>query len=216
MKIALIGGHGKIALLLEPLLVAAGHEVSAVIRNPKQTTDVEATGARAVVADIETLDAHDWDELLTGHDAVIWSAGGGGNADRTRAVDLDAAIASIDAAGRAGIGRYVMVSYFGAGLDHGVPQDDAFHAYAESKARADAHLRESGLTWTILGPSTLTLEPAGGIELNRDGSVDGGSVSRETVAHVAAAAVEDERTYGRMLEFNDGETSIEKAFDDLP
>ena len=38
-----------------------------------------------------------------------------------------------------------MVSYFGAGPDHGVPEDNAFHAYAEAKTAADEHLQ--GTAW---------------------------------------------------------------------
>src|SRR5699024_1152708 len=129
---SLIGGHGKVALLAAPLLVEAGHTVHSVIRNPEHSAEVEATGAHAVLADIETLDAAGWDELLRGKDAVVWSAGaGGGDPRRTRAVDQEAAIASMDAAQRVGAVRYVMISYFGASLDHGVPEDEPFHAYAE-------------------------------------------------------------------------------------
>ena len=36
--------------------------------------------------------------------------------------------------------RYVMVSYFGAGPDHGVPEGDSFFAYADAKTAADAAL----------------------------------------------------------------------------
>ena len=68
----------------------------------------------------------------------------------------------IDAAAQAGVRRFVMVSYFGAGPDHGVAQDDPFFAYAEAKAAADAYLRSSELAWTVLGPGRLTLEPATG------------------------------------------------------
>ncbi|WP_423861397.1 NAD(P)H-binding protein [Arachnia propionica] len=32
-------------------------------------------------------------------------------------------------------------------------QCDPFHAYAQAKAAADAHLRSSGLDWTILAPA---------------------------------------------------------------
>ncbi|HKP06759.1 MAG TPA: NAD-dependent dehydratase, partial [Microbacterium sp.] len=32
-RILIFGGHGKVALLLEPLLVAQGHTVTAVVRN---------------------------------------------------------------------------------------------------------------------------------------------------------------------------------------
>ena len=55
-RIIVFGGHGRIALLLAPLLVARGDEVTAVIRNPQHIADVEATGARPLVADIESLD----------------------------------------------------------------------------------------------------------------------------------------------------------------
>lgn len=55
-RILIFGGHGKVALLLEPLLVERGHTVTAVIRNPEHEAEVAATGAQPVVADVETLD----------------------------------------------------------------------------------------------------------------------------------------------------------------
>ncbi len=127
---------------------------------------------------------------------MVFSAGaGGGNPDRTYAVDRDAAIRVIDAAGHAGVRRFVMVSYFGAGPDHGVPQDNSFFPYAEAKSAADAHLRASDLDWTVLGPGRLTLEPATGrIAVGADDRREGGEtsgVSREDVALVAAAALDD-------------------------
>ena len=121
---------------------------------------MEATGAEPVVADVESLDAGRLAEVLGGHDAVVWSAGaGGGSPERTYAVDRDAAIASMDAAARAGITRYVMVSYFGAAPDHGVAEDNPFFAYAEAKAAADEHLRGTDLDWTVLGPSGADRRP---------------------------------------------------------
>src|ERR1700751_4505768 len=166
-RIIIIGGHGKVALQLARILSERGDEVSSVFRNPDHSDDVAATGAKPVVADIERLDTHAMADLLTGHDAVVFSAGaGGGNPARTYAVDRDAAIRVIDAAAQAGVRRFVMVSYFGAGPDHGVPQDDPFFPYAEAKAAADAQLRASDLKWTVLGPGRLTLDaPTGRIEL---------------------------------------------------
>src|SRR5690606_5669367 len=126
---------------------------------------------------------------------------GGGNPDRTRAVDRDAAIRSMEAAERAGVSRYVMVSYFGSRPDHGVDPSHAFHAYAEAKAAADEHLRNTGLAWTILGPSGLTLE-AGTGKIDTE-AADSGQVSRENVARVIAAVLADESTIGRTIRFND-------------
>lgn len=206
----IIGGHGKVALLLAPLLVARGDEVASVIRNAEHSADVSATGATPVVADVEALSVSELAALVTGFDAVIWSAGaGGGSPTRTYAVDRDAAIRSMDAAAEAGVTRYVMVSYFGASSDHGVPADNPFFAYAEAKAAADDHLRASDLSWTVLGPSALTLDPATG-RIDR-GAADSGSVSRADVAAVIAATLIEPGTIGRTIRFNSGEVPIAEA-----
>ena len=141
----------------------------------------------------------------------MFSAGaGGGDPARTYAVDRDAAIRVIDAARQAGTRRFVMVSYFGAGADHGVPEGDSFFAYADAKAAADAHLRASDLDWTVLGPGALTLDPATGrIELGPAAAK--GRVSREDVAYVVAAVLEDNGTLERTIEFNNGDTPIADA-----
>ena len=208
-RIVVIGGHGKVALHLARILTERGDEVSSVFRNPDHSDDVAATGAQPVVADIERLDTDALAGVLAGHDAVVFSAGaGGGNPARTYAVDRDAATRVIDAAAQAGVKRFVMVSYFGAGPDHGVPQDDPFFAYAEAKAAADAHLRASDLGWTVLGPGRLTLEPATGrIAVDQPK----GQVSRADVAHVAAAALTDDSTIGRTIDFNSGDVPIAQA-----
>ncbi|MBO0866761.1 MAG: NAD(P)H-binding protein, partial [Mycobacterium sp.] len=173
--------------------------------------DVAGTGAHPVVADIEQLDTDALTVLLAGQDAVVFSAGaGGGNPSRTYAVDRDAAIRVIDAASRAGVRRFVMVSYFGAGPDHGVSQEDPFFPYAESKAAADAHLRASDLDWTVLGPGRLTLEPATG-RIAIGAAPRGREVSREDVALVAAAALADDSTIGHTIEFNTGDVPIGEA-----
>jgi uncharacterized protein YbjT (DUF2867 family) len=213
-RIVIIGGHGKVALQLSRILTERGDQVSSVFRNPDHAEEVAATGATPVVADIEQLDTDALAKLLTGHDAVVFAAGaGGGNPDRTYAVDRDAAIRTVDAAGSAGVRRFFMVSYFGAGPDHGVPADDPFFPYAEAKAAADAHLRASDLAWTVLGPSRLTLEPATGkIALGGTaGKAAKAEVSRANVALVIAACLSDDSTVHRTLEFNDGEVPIAEA-----
>jgi uncharacterized protein YbjT (DUF2867 family) len=203
-RILVFGGHGRIALLLAPLLTARGDEVTGVIRNPDHTADVEATGARALVADVESLDVEELAELIRGHDAVVWSAGaGGGSPERTYAVDRDAAQRSMDAAERAGVLRYVMVSWLGSTADHGVPENDSFFPYADAKWAADEHLRGTGLEGTILAPGTLTFdEPTGRIRIDPEGS---GAVSRADVAAVIAASLQEPCTIGRTIRFGNGD-----------
>ena len=209
-RVLIIGGHGKVALRLIPLLKARGDDVTAVVRRPEHETDVARIGATPVVADVERLDTGEIASLLRGQDAVVWSAGAGGvSPARTYAVDRDAAIRSMEAARIAGVARYVMVSYNGSRLDHGVPETDSFFAYAEAKAAADEHLRSSGLDWTILAPGPLTLdEPTGLIDLAEPGQ---GRVSRGDVAAVVAAVLADDSTLRRAIAFGNGGTRIAQA-----
>src|SRR5271166_2581826 len=213
-RIIVIGGHGKVALQLARILTERGDEVSSVFRNPDHSGDIAAAGATPLQADIEQLDTGALAGLLAGHDAVVFSAGaGGGNPARTYAVDRDAAIRVIDAAAQAGVRRFVMVSYFGAGPDHGVAPDDPFFPYAEAKAAADAHLRASDLDWTVLGPSRLTLDPPTGRIAVAGGArrPEKDSVSRADVALVVAAVLHDGSTIRRTIEFNNGDVAIADA-----
>ncbi len=210
--VTIIGGHGKVALRSARILSAAGADVYSVIRNPDHADDVRAAGASPVVADLESLDVEGLREVLRGSGAVVFAAGaGGGDQDRTYAVDRDAAIRSVDACEQEGIGRYVMVSYDGAGPDHGVPEDNSFYPYAQAKAAADAHLRQSGLDWTILGPGMLTDEPGGESIGVGDGKRDDRATSRDVVAAVVAAVLRRPDTVGRTITFSDGDTPIGEA-----
>lgn len=210
--VTIIGGHGKVALRAARILADAGVEVFSVIRNPDHADDVRASGAEPVVADVEVLDVAGLREALRGSGAVVWTAGaGGGNPDRTYAVDRDAAIRSMDACAQEGIDRYVMVSYDGAGPDHGVPEDSSFFPYAEAKADADTHLRGSGLQWTILGPGLLTEEPGRGSIAVGPAKREDRHTSRDEVAAVIEAALRLPATAGRTIEFSDGDTPIDEA-----
>ncbi|WP_160664193.1 NAD(P)H-binding protein [Pseudarthrobacter sp. ATCC 49987] len=214
-RIAIIGGHGKVALELSRILSEEGTDVTSFIRNPDHGTDVAATGATPVVLDVEHSTTAEIAEALRNHDAVVWSAGaGGGSPERTYAVDRDAAIRSMDAAAAAGVGRYVMVSYLGAGPDHGIPEDSSFFAYAEAKAAADSYLRGTDLHWTILGPGALTDGPGNGlIDVNPADDSGGRETARANVALVAAAVLGLPSTAGRTIEFRDGDLPIAAALE---
>lgn len=219
-NVIIVGGHGKVAQLATPLLVEAGHNVTSIIRNTDQEETIKQLGATPLLLDIETSNQDDLAKAFAGQDAVVWAAGaGGGNPDRTYAVDRDAAIASMDAAQGANAMRYVMISYLGATLEHDVPEDSPFYPYAHSKALADEHLMDSDLHWTILGPGSLTLEdPSGKIRrvgrMSDDnlGENDSKDTSRANVANAIAAALSSEKSVNNIVDFVDGETPIEDIF----
>ncbi len=214
MKIMIIGGHGKVALLAAPMLTAGGHAVTSVVRNKAQIADIEETGALARVSDVEHLDESDMQALVRGHDAIMFAAGaGGGSPERTYAVDRDAAIRVMDAAVAEGVDRFVMVSYVGAGRDN-VPKDNPFHAYADAKAQADEHLRGTALNWTILGPGQLTLQEGSG-RIEYGNHVTEGETSRANVAELAVGVVGRSDLGGVTVNFRDGNVAVWEAMESL-
>lgn len=212
-RITIIGGYGKVAMRLARILSQEGHEVTSWIRSSAQSFYVRETGAKPIIVNVEPLAAESMSVLLKGEDAVVWSAGAGGaSPSRTRAVDQDAAIRSMEAARLAGLARYVMVSWFYSRPDHGVPSDIPFHHYAQAKAAADSRLQETELDWTILGPSRLTDEPGTGM-IGVGG--ERGQVSRDDVAEVAAGVLSRPETIRKIIDFNNGTTPIGEALDSI-
>lgn len=222
-RVVILGGHGKIALLAAPKLVEAGYAVDSLIRNPEHREEVAATGANPVLLDIEQADVDALAEVFDGAEAVVFSAGaGGGNPARTRAVDHDAAVRSMDAAERAGVARYVMVSYARSETDVDVlGRESSFFPYAQAKHDADEHLRGTGLDYTILGPGRLTLEPATAKLQLLDSEarpLDGSEppderpgVSRENVAEAIVHVLRTGGARRATVNFVDGETPLAEA-----
>lgn len=216
-RIVIIGGHGKVALHAAGDLQKAGYSVDSIIRKAEQRETVRAAGGNPVVLDIESATVEDLAAAFKGAQAVVFSAGaGGGNPERTHAVDYEAAIRSMQAAEQAKVKRFIMVSFAGAeNYTELFDPSDAMFTYGKAKHDADAKLRESTLDYTILGPGLLTLEPATGkiqrAEEAADWPDDKRVTSRENVAKVIAHVIKDNTAVRQTLEFYDGETPIAEA-----
>ena len=218
-RVVIIGGHGKIALLAAPKLTRAGYAVDSVIRNPEHSEDVSAAGADPVLLDVEQADVEALAEAFAGAEAVVFSAGaGGGSPARTKAVDQDAAMRTMDAAAQAGVSRYVMVSYARAETDiHTLEPENSFYPYAAAKHHADNYLRGTELDYTILGPGRLTLDPASrklqilAAFLLGHGGEGVTHTSRENVAEVIAHVLSERVAVKQTVNFFDGETPLEEA-----
>jgi nucleoside-diphosphate-sugar epimerase len=196
MRVVIAGGHGKIARLLTRRLVPAGHEVVGLVRNPDHGPDLGSDGAVPVVVDLEAADADAVAAVVAGADAVVFAAGAGpgSGAARKDTVDRAAAVLLADAAERAGVGAYLLVSSMGVDdvRDGAVPAglDEVFVAYLRAKLAAeDDVLARDRLTAVVLRPGGLTDDPATGtVRLAR--TVERGSVPRDDVAAVCAALLE--------------------------
>ena len=210
MRVAIAGGHGKIARLLTRRLSDRGVAVSALIRNPDHADEVRATGAEPVLCDLEEASEEAVADALESADAVVFAAGAGPGSgpERKWTVDHAGATKLAAAAQAKGIRRYLMVSSIGA--DPAREGDETFSVYLRAKGQADADLQASGLDYTIVRPASLTDDPGSGhVHLAED--VGGGSIPREDVAAVLDAALAEPATVGRTFEAAAGDVPVDEA-----
>lgn len=211
LRVVIAGGHGKIALLTEQLLAAAGHRPVGLIRSAAQAGDLVAAGAEPVVLDLEQTGVAALAEVLAGADAVVFAAGGGpaSGAARKLTMDRDAAVLLADAAERAGVRRYVMVSALAAdGFDP--DSDEVFQVYLRAKSEADADLRRRDLDWTVVRPGGLTDDPGTG-RVRVATETGRGTVPRADVAAVLVELLVHGVGVGAQFELVSGPTPVAEA-----
>ncbi|MBQ1091443.1 SDR family oxidoreductase [Streptomyces sp. B93] len=211
MRIVIAGGHGQIALRLERLLAARGYEVAGIIRKAEQGDNLREAGAEPVVLDLESASAEEVAEHLRGADAAVFAAGAGpgSGAQRKDTVDKGAAVLFADAAVRAGVRRFLVVSSMGADPGHG--GDEVFDIYLRAKGEADEHVRrQDALDWTILRPGSLTDDPGTGL-VRLEAHTGRGRVSRDDVATTLAELLDTPATAGLTLELIGGATPVSVA-----
>ncbi|TQK52521.1 putative NAD(P)-binding protein [Streptomyces sp. SLBN-118] len=215
MRIVIAGGHGQIARRLERLLSAGGHEVAGIIRRPEQGDDLREAGAEPVLLDLEAASAEEVAAVLQGAGAAVFAAGAGPGSGKARkdTVDLGAAVLFADAAERAGVRRYIVVSSMGADAQHA--GDSEFDVYLRAKGAADEDVRSRRrLDWTILRPGSLTNDAGTGL-VQLKASTGRGMVPRDDVAAVLAELVETTATAGLTLELISGSVPVTVAVKDV-
>jgi len=165
-----------------------------------------------VVIDLENTTAAALSEHLTGADAVLFAAGAGpgSTVERKDSVDRAAAALLADAAALAGVRRYVLVSAIGADAGPQPDHDPVFAAYISAKKAADDDLRTRDLDWTVVRPGALT-DASGSGHVTLATRVGRGSVSREDVAAVLVAVLDEPRTAGLSLDVVSGRHPVGEA-----
>ncbi|MGH3971769.1 MAG: SDR family oxidoreductase [Pseudonocardiaceae bacterium] len=213
MRIVVAGGHGQIAMRLEKLLTERGDSPLGIIRDPEQAEDLRTVGADPAVCDLESASVDEVASHLEGADAVVFAAGAGpgSGAERKETVDRSAAILLADAAKRAGVRRYLMISAMGADREPAPDTDPVFAAYLRAKGAADADLASrAGLDWTILRPGRLTDKPGTGL-VRLAVRTGRGAVPRDDVAAVLLVLLDTTAAGGMTLELVTGDTPVDEA-----
>jgi putative NADH-flavin reductase len=201
MKLTIIAATGGVGRELLEQAVAAGHDVTAVVRNPARLS----RQVQSVTADLSRPDPAVLESAVVGADAVLSGLGPHSNADAGIAsAGMPAIVAAMRAAGTR---RIVAVSAAPVSTvptrrrpdpPRHDPGDGFFMRHVLSHvanvrlgkvfadlAEMEDILRESGLDWTVVRPPQLTGKPFTGTYRTAYGqNLRGGlSVPRADVAH---------------------------------
>lgn len=202
MKLVVFGASGRIGAELVRQGMAAGHQITAVVREGSTVELPVPVGVRpaAQVVTADVMDAGAIASVVAGHDAVLSVLGPRGRGPTS--VLTDGVRSVLPAMEEAGVRRLLVVSV--AGIH--TTGDDPFTKYVVKPilgrilrdSFADARqleevVRASALDWTIVCPPRLTNGAAkGSIRSNSEGIVRGGfSITRADVATYLLGAVED-------------------------
>ncbi|MEV0282833.1 MULTISPECIES: NAD(P)H-binding protein [unclassified Kribbella] len=213
MKLVVFGASGRIGTELVRQALAAGHEVTAVVREGS-TVDVQvpagvgAHGGALEVVSAEVMDPAAIASVISGQDAVLSALGPRGRGPTT--VCADGTRSMVEAMGQTGVRRLLVVS---AAAIH-TTGDDPFTKYVvkpilgrvlkdslTDSRRMEELVQPADLDWTIVCPPRLTnAAPKGRIRSNTEGTVRGGfSMTRADVATYLLQAVADESVIRRTV-----------------
>lgn len=217
MKLTIFAATGGIGRHMLEQAVAAGHDVTAVVRHP----DKLSRKVRAVTADLAAPDRATLESAVAGADAVLSGLG--------QRLKSDAGIAArgtrgiVEAMKATGVRRIVVVSAAPIGTvpSPGRPHPPSYDPgdgifmrhlmspliktvlkklYADLAVMEDV-VRESGLDWTIVRPPRLNDKPPTGTYRTAYGQNlrRGLVISRADVAHLMLAAIERAETIRQVV-----------------
>lgn len=214
MSILVIGANGGVGQYLVAQLKEKSIDFTAGVRKEEQRSNLQNKDVKATLIDVENDSINELADKIKGFEQVVFSVGSGGStgADKTIIVDLDGAIKAVDASKQAGVDHFVMVSTWDSRREaFDMPGAEEMKPYTIAKHHADVHLRNSGLTHTIVHPGMLTDKAGSGkvdIDLYFNDIKD---VSRENVASVIYEVVTNDENRGKELQVLDGSTDVSEA-----
>ncbi|HEY7033015.1 MAG TPA: complex I NDUFA9 subunit family protein [Thermomicrobiales bacterium] len=218
-RIFIAGGTGFVGTSLRTAL--AGRPLRLLVRDRAKDASLASADVEVVEGDVtrpETLN-----DVLTGCEAVISLAA---IIEETGGATFDAVIRQgnanlIEAAKRAGVKRYLLMSALG------VRNDPAF-PYFEAKWQAEAAVKASGIPWTIFRPSVIFGPGDGFINVLADlvrkapvipvvgsGQTKFQPIAVEDVAAAYLKALDDPATVGETFELGGPEVLTYERLLDL-
>lgn len=214
MNVLVVGANGQIGkMVVEKLHDGKKHNVRAMVRKEEQVANFKNKGIEAKLADLEgSVDAIQ--ATMKDIDAVVFTAGSGGSTgyDKTILIDLDGAAKTIEAAEKAGVKRFIMVSSIAS--NHREKWSGDMKPYMAAKYYADQMLEKSGLDYLILRPGMLENETGTGqVKVATETAIK--AIPREDVASTIVTALDYPTISRQSVDLISGDTSIKEALAQL-
>ncbi|GIJ41770.1 NAD(P)-dependent oxidoreductase [Micromonospora andamanensis] len=206
MRLTVFGATGGTGRHVTRQALAAGHRVTAVVRDPARLPQIDHPRLDPVIADVMNSEAIR--PAVAGQDAVVSALGP--RARRDAPVCADGASAIITAMRAEGIRRLIVVTASGHVVDAG---DGPFtravvkpmlrrylrEGFADF-ARTEQVVRDNDLDWTIMRPPRLTDGRQRPYRTAIDRNVRGGfTIARVDLARAILAALDDPTTAGHTI-----------------
>lgn len=199
--IFLAGASRGVGREIANFLIAQNLPIKALMRNESAAAELQAKGIHTVMGD--ALNISDVESAILTDEpihTVISTIGGlpseGERADYLGNKNL------IDAALKAGVQKFILVSSIGTGNSAGALPPQALATLGPvlvEKDKAEQHLIASGLTYTIIRPGGLKSEPATGNGILTEDPRIVGSIHRPDVAQLVCKCLNSERSHNKTL-----------------
>jgi putative NADH-flavin reductase len=185
MKVIVFGAAGKTGRLLVDKALAAGHEVTAFVRDPSR---FPVTHERLKVVKGDAMKLSDVEEAVKGHDAAIHAVGSGDMGKTT--LRTDTARNVVAACEKHGVARVIAMSGMGAGESYGsigligkLIFSTVFKNLLVDQNGLEAEVRKFPRDWILVRPAGLADKPPKGkVKPTPDGKGNSFMVPREAVA----------------------------------
>ncbi|EGK90036.1 SDR family oxidoreductase [Microcoleus vaginatus PCC 9802] len=199
--IFLAGASRGVGLEIAKCLISQNMQVTALLRSPATSTELETMGIKVVTGD--ALDAAAMEVAMAGGEpihAVISTIGGlpkdGERADYLGNKNL------IDAAVKAGVQKFILVSSIGSGNSAAALQPQVLETLGpvlSEKEKAENHLIESGMIYTVIRPGGLKSEPATGNGILTEDCRVAGTIHRADVAQLVCQCLVSDAANNKVL-----------------
>ena len=195
------GATGRTGRRVVAQLRDRGYRVRAFVRDEERARARLGGDLDYVVGDVRVPEA--LTTAFDGVDGVISAIGSSGRAqdpsNTPEAVDYNGVRNLVDAAVRAGVARFVLVSSMGVTVENH-PLNQMFDDVLVWKYKGEQHLRASGMAYTIIRPAGLTEDAGGevGVRVMVDDEGEG-FIPRADVATACIEALESDAAINKTF-----------------